>query len=74
MKTEDADKRAMYAAMSKKDLASIAAQTWQDTYTGFLTKYDKEQLVDFILAEYEPPTEDMTSEEWDLWEADHDRN
>ncbi len=51
--TEDADKRAMYAAMKKKDLARLAAQTGQETYTGFLTRYDKEELVDFILAEYE---------------------
>ncbi|KKM96269.1 hypothetical protein LCGC14_1179810 [marine sediment metagenome] len=42
-----------YNTWRKTDLARLAAQTGQDTYTGFLRKYDKAQLVRFIEDEYE---------------------
>lgn len=47
-----AEKTKEYSEMNKKDLAELAAQTGEDTYSGFL-KYPKEQLVRFMVFEYE---------------------
>lgn len=43
-----------YAAMTKQKLAGLAAISGEDTYTRFLRVYSKQQLVYFMVHEFDP--------------------